>query len=80
MDKFTKPSITRVVRKAGIKHLSEDSYSSIRVLINHKTKELLEKCLIINEQRGTKTLMSDDVIDALRLSGLHVSKSSDLSS
>ena len=79
MEQFTKPSITRIARKAGIKNLSDESYNMVRNLISMKVEELIEKSLIVNDERGTKTIMCEDVVDALRLSGVYLSKSNDLS-
>ncbi len=79
MEKFTKPSIIRVARKAGIKNLSEECYTTIRHLINMELNDLLNDSFIINEERGTKTLMADDVLEALKIRGVYLSKSEDLS-
>ncbi len=79
MEKFTKPSITRIARKAGVKNVSEDCYPAIRNVVALKINEILEKTFIVNDERGTKTLMVDDVLDSFRLSGMYISKSTDLS-
>jgi histone H3/H4 len=78
MEKFTKPSITRIARKAGVKNVSEDCYPAIRNIMALKIADILEKSFIVNDERTTKTLMVDDVLDSFRLNGLHLSKSLDL--
>lgn len=80
MEKFTKPSIIRLARKAGVKNLSEDCYPTIRNLIVMKLNELLVDSFVVNEERGTKTLMVEDVLEALRMNGVYVSGSEELSS
>jgi len=78
MEKFTKPSIVRVARKAGIKNLSDDCYDTIRDMVSMKLKEVLSAAVITNDVRGTKTLMANDVVNSLRLQGVYISRSSDL--
>jgi histone H3/H4 len=78
MEKFTKPSIVRVARKAGIKNLSDDCYDTIRDMVSIKLKEVLSAAVITNDVRGTKTLMANDVVNSLRLQGVYISRSSDL--
>ena len=75
MDNLKKPAIMRLARKAGIKNISEDCYNTIRNLIFTKTTNILENAFIINEQTNTKTLMVNDIIQALRIQGIKLSKS-----
>ena len=75
MKRFKKPSISRVARRAGIKNLSEDSYELIETLIFSKLESVLHSAFIVNDQCNTKTLMTGDVVDALRLQGINLSKS-----
>ena len=75
MKSFKKPSISRVARRAGIKNLSEDSYVLIETLIFSKLESVLHSAFIVNDQCNTKTLMTGDVVDALRLQGINLSKS-----
>ena len=75
---FTKPSIIRLARQAGVKNISEDVYDEIRKIINKKLNEIIQIALIVNDEKQTKTLLVDDLIDALKLSGEYISKSEDL--
>ena len=75
---ITKPSITRLARRAGIKSVSEDCYDLIRKLIEHKLEEILRITKIVNTERQTKTLMADDVYEAIALSGTNLTQSTEL--
>lgn len=78
MEDITKPSITRLARRAGVKSVSEDCFNSIRHLIANRMDELILAALIVNSEHQTKTLMSEDVYDAFSIIGHNVTQSSDL--
>lgn len=78
MNGFTKPSIIRIARKSGIKSMSEECYEPIRNLIYSELSEILRNSLIVNNIRGTRTLMMDDVYDALQIMGYNIAKSDEL--
>jgi histone H3/H4 len=78
MENITKPSITRLARRAGVKSVSDDCFDTIRCVISNKLHELISAVLIVNSEHQTKTLMSDDVHDSFKLIGENVTQSSDL--
>lgn len=78
MEDITKPSITRLARRAGVKSVSDDCFHAIRQLIDDRLNELVYTALIVNSEHQTKTLMSDDVYDAFALLGHNVTQSGDL--
>lgn len=78
MDYITKPSITRLARKAGVKSLSDECYSHIRQLVSDNIEKIISVSLVVNSEHNTKTLMVDDIHQALRLCGYNVSYSNDL--
>jgi histone H3/H4 len=78
MEHITKPSITRLARRAGIKSISEDCYPVIHKAIGASIEDVIKVALVVNSLRPTKTLMVEDVHDALRLRGHHVAQSLDL--
>ena len=80
MEYITKPSITRLARKAGVKSLSEDSYNTIYNTADKRLSEILSAVLIANNQHNTVTIMPEDVYEAFKINGEHVAKSSQLSS
>ena len=77
---ITKPSLTRLTRKAGVKSTSEDCYPEINNFIQEKITEVLENVLIVNSERNTKTIMPEDIYTALSLSGYNVTSSNELNS
>ena len=78
MEDITKPSITRLARRAGVKSVSDDCFHAIRHLIANKLDQLIVASLIVNSEHQTKTLMADDVYDSFTLLGENVTQSSDL--
>jgi len=79
MDGITKPSITRLARRAGVKSLSEGCLDTMRDVIKEKLTELSNAVLIVNSENQTKTIMVNDVYNALHLLGYNVTKSSEIS-
>jgi histone H3/H4 len=78
MDHITKPSITRLARRAGVKSLSDDCYNTIRGIIGEYLSDIIVASLVVNSEHNTKTLMPEDIYEALRLRGYNVSQSHDL--
>lgn len=78
MEGITRPSITRLARRAGIKSVSEECFDSIRNLVDKKLNEILLTALVVNSEHQTKTLMSDDIYEALHLNGYNIAQSSEL--
>ena len=78
MEDITKPSITRLARRAGVKSVSDDCFNPIRLLIADHLDELVRASLVVNSENQTKTLMADDVYDSLALLGRNVTQSRDL--
>jgi histone H3/H4 len=78
MDNITKPSIIRLARKAGVKSLSEDCYSTVRSLIEDSITEVITTSLVVNSEHNSKTLMTDDIYEALHLLGYNVTQSNDM--
>jgi histone H3/H4 len=75
---ITRPSITRLARRAGIKSVSEECFPSIRALISQHIDNIVRNALIINSEHQTKTLMPDDIYDALSLIGENLAQSNEL--
>lgn len=75
---ITKPSITRLARRAGVKSVSEDCYELIRKLIDAKLEEILGTTMIINSEHQTKTLMAEDIYEAVAFNGTNLTQSSEL--
>lgn len=75
---ITKPSITRLARRAGIKSISEECFPYIRALIEQKLDIVVRNSLVVNRERQTKTLMTEDVYQALALTGENIAQSHEL--
>lgn len=75
---ITKPSITKLSRRAGVKSLSDDCHDMIRNLMENKLTEVVKAIITVNSEHNTKTIMSNDVYDALSLLNHRVTQSNDL--
>lgn len=78
MESITRPSITRLARRAGVKSVSNDCFNVVRGLISTKLHETISTANVVNSEHQTKTLMADDIYDALHLLGHNVTVSSDM--
>ncbi len=79
IDGFTKPAIYRIARAAGVKSMADDCTETIRNIIGMELNNILEITLIVNAERQTRTIMSDDVYTALKFLGYNLAHSDDLS-
>lgn len=77
-DYITKPSISRIARKGGVKSIADDTYPIIQDYLNSELKDIIESILIVNEEQNTKTIMATDVSKALKLRGIHIAQSTEL--
>lgn len=75
MEGLSKPCITRLSRRAGIKTLSDDCNDTIRNLIGIKLNEIIKTIMVINNSNNTKSIMSSDVYKALNFLGHNVAES-----
>lgn len=78
MDHITKPSITRLARRAGVKSLSEECYPTVRSLVTKHLTEVITAAIVVNSEHNTKTLMPEDVYEAFRLRDYNIAQSNDL--
>ena len=78
MEHIAKPSLVRLARKAGIKSMSDDCYPEIYKLITNNLDTIIQSSLIVNSEGGTKTLMNNDVYQAMKLNGYIVAESTEL--
>lgn len=80
MEDFTKPSLTRLARRAGVKTMSEDCYSTISNLIVLKLDDIIQNVVKVNACKGTKTIMPDDLLETLSIMNIYIPKSTELNS
>jgi len=78
MDNITKPSITRLARRAGVKSLSDDCYNIVRSLIEENLTEVIKAALVVNSEHNSKTLMTDDIYEALHILGYNIAQSNEM--
>jgi histone H3/H4 len=78
MENITKPSITRLARRAGVKSLSDECYNNIRNIVHTQLTNIIIAALVVNSEHNTKTLMPEDIYEALRLRGHNVTQSTEL--
>ena len=77
MDYITKPSISRLAKRAGIKTISDECYLIIHESIGEEINKIISTALAVNK---TKTLMVEDIQAAFRLNGYNIAKSNDIGS
>ena len=75
---ITKPSITRLARRAGVKSISNKCFDPIRKIIMKRLEVIISNALIVNSEHQTKTLMSSDIYNACELLGVNITQSNDL--
>lgn len=75
---ITKPSIVRLLRKAGVKSVSDSCYITINNLMEKKIMEILDVLLIINSQTQLNTLMVSDLYNALKILNINLATSEDI--
>lgn len=75
---ITKPSITRLARRAGVKSLSEDCYEQVNDYIDDFLYKILKVIYMVNKNKNNKTVLTEDIYDALKLLGYNLSKSTDI--
>ena len=68
---FTRPSIVKLARKAGVKSLAEDCYQVIDTLMIDSIERFVREGLLVNKVRGAKVLTADDVQHALQQRGIY---------
>lgn len=78
MEDITKPSITRLARRAGVKSVSDECFDPIRNIISYQMDDLIKTALVVNSEHQTKTLMAEDIYDAFTLLKHNVTQSTDL--
>jgi histone H3/H4 len=72
---ITRPCLVRLARRAGIKSLSKDCFPLIREIISARLDKIVKNALVVNEERGTKTLMDTEIYEALAFLGENLARS-----
>ena len=74
----TKPAITRLARRAGVKSMSEDCIPLIQSLLSVELNNVLRTLDIVNKQNNTKTIMPSDFYNAMKFNGQNILETNDL--
>lgn len=75
---ITKPAITRLARRAGVKSISEDCFPAIRAVLVQQLQTVMDAVHVVNSEHQTKTIMISDVYNALSILGINMTQSHDI--
>lgn len=64
---ITKPAITRLARKAGIKSINSLSFEELRIVLKNYLTELLKNVLVFTHHRNATRVNGEDVRNALKI-------------
>lgn len=79
MKGITKPSLTRLARRGGVKSLSDDCFDTMRNLIGMKLVDIIQTIVVVNSSSHTKTITSNDVYKSLHIKKYNIAESNYLS-
>jgi histone H3/H4 len=74
MDNISKPSINRIAKLAGIKSMSDDCYDLIKNIMFEKLDDIIKIAIVTNSEHQTKTLMVEDIYNALNIMDNNLAK------
>jgi histone H3/H4 len=79
MKGITKPSLTRLARRGGVKSLSDDCFDTVRNLIGLKLENIIETIVIVNSSSQTKIITLEDVYKSFHILNCNITESNCLS-
>lgn len=79
MKGITKPSLTRLARRGGVKSLSDDCFDTVRNLIGLKLENIIETIVIVNSSSQTKIITLEDVYKSFHILNCNITESNYLS-
>ena len=71
---ITGPALQRLARQGGVKTMSGECIDVIRNLLLLKTGIICDAVIVVNNQGGTKTIMSSDIYNAMQYLGIRLAK------
>jgi histone H3/H4 len=71
---ITGPALQRLARQGGVKTMSSECIDVIRNLLLLKTSIICDAVIVVNNQGGTKTIMSSDIYNAMEYLGIRLAK------
>ena len=69
---ISKPALTRLARKAGVKTMSEECIPFVQDLIKEKLKDILKTSIVFSQNKKNKIILIDDLYHTLELEGINV--------
>ncbi len=69
---ITKPAITRLARKAGVKRIAGLVYQEVRGILKIRLEDVVKNALVVKNNQKRVTLSEYDVRDSLSLTGINV--------
>lgn len=75
---ITRPAIVRLARKSGIKSISDDCYEIIQNILKKRVEEVINTAIIVNTEHQTKTLMVEDLYNALKLLDVNLAQTTEI--
>ena len=72
MNGITRPPLKRLARRAGVRSMSEQCAPLLRQLVALELNRIMRFTSVVNQQHNTKTVMIDDLYNALQLMGINV--------
>ena len=76
--KISKPSLTRLARKAGIKSLSDECFPLLNSIIDSRIEDILKISHVLMEQREGRIILERDCYDAVSILGEEMGRSDHL--
>lgn len=77
-ENISKPSLTRLARKAGIKSLSDDCFPVLNTIIQNRLKDILRISHVLMEQRNGRVILERDCYDSVSILGEEMGRSDHL--
>lgn len=72
MENFSNPSIIRLSKKAGVKHMSPECFDILKNIILEQIDIIVKNSVIMNSNHKNKKLSAQNLESAMRLLGYNV--------
>lgn len=77
-EKVSKPSLTRLARKAGVKSLSDECFPLLNKIIDARIEDILKISHVLMEERDGRIILERDCYDAVSILGEEMGRSDHL--
>lgn len=69
---ISKPALIRLLHRAGVSRISNETYAQLRLAIGERLSELLQKVIAFTTHDGRKTVKIGDLRAALRINNVYL--------